>query len=80
MTSILSLLCGSFIKMLNQRSWITLYAFFYSIIKSSLNRWDSVDLDVILINEDTLFKKQQKPYFFVSAWYAKNIHYKKTEI
>ena len=45
-----------------QCSCNALYSLIYSISKSSLNRWDSRDLDIMLFNRDLLFKAQDKPY------------------
>lgn len=45
-----------------QCSCNALYSRVYSILKSFLSRWDSRDLDIILLNRDMLFKAQEKPY------------------
>ena len=46
-----------------QCSYNALYPLVCSILKSSLNWWDSRDLEVILLNGDMLLKAQDKPYF-----------------
>ena len=46
-----------------QCSCNALYSLFYSAFKSFLNRWDSTDLGIILLNGDLLYKGQHKPYF-----------------
>lgn len=45
-----------------QCSCNALYSRVYSILKSFLSRWDSRDLDIILLNRDMLFKAQEKLY------------------
>ena len=67
-----SSVCGSYHQGCTERFDISagmqcscnaLHLLVYSAFKSSLNRWDSIDLDMILLNGDLLYKEQHKPYF-----------------
>ena len=46
-----------------QCSCNALYSLVYSAFNSSLNRWGSTDLDIILLNGDLLYEEQHKSYF-----------------
>ena len=54
-------MCGTHACM--QCSYNALYSVVYFVFKSCLNRWDSTDIDIILLNGDTLYKEHRKPYF-----------------
>ena len=47
------------------RSYNILYSLVFSVLKSSLSRWDSREPDIILLNVDKLFQAQEKPHFLL---------------